>query len=453
MPKQFWKPWPVQEFALKTVAFELLFGGARGPGKTDTGIVWMVKPVSAFPRYRGLVIRKNSKDLSDWVDRARHLYSGHDVDIVGSPPEFRFKNGPKIMTGHLKDKNAYEQFQGHEYQRILLEELTQIPDEDRYLKLISSCRSTVEGLDARVFCTTNPGGAGHHWVKQRFVDPSPPNKKFIDPKSGRTRIFIPAKVTDNPTLMKSDPDYIKFLDGLPEQLRKAWRDGDWNSFIGMFFSEFNVSEHVYDPSKIKILDSWPRFRSIDWGYSSPLACLWHAVGPERIYTYREFYQTKLLDIDAAQQIARLSDGEFIDYTVGDPSSFPVDVPVWKYGKTMPVKRFQVWAENGVPILMGNNDRINGWSRMREYLGSDESGPRWMISNQCINLIREIGTAVYDDKKVEDLDPNCSDHALDSARYGLMQQPRIIKAPVEFKSEEQAARAWVKKQKTLESLRG
>lgn len=421
--------------------------GARGPGKTDAGIVWIAKPVS-HPKYRGLVIRKTSKDLSDWIDRARYMLSGLGVQVVGNPAELRFPSGAKIRTGHLGDKDAYEQYQGHEYQRILIEELTQIPDEERYLKLIASCRSTVDGIDARVMCTTNPLGVGHVWVKQRFVDPYPGGFfKFKDEKTGRTRIFIPGTIEDNPTLMKNDPDYVNFLNGLPDDLRKAWRDGSWDVLVGQYFETFKRDVHVYRPEDIKLNPFWPRFLSIDWGFSAPMAIYWHAVAPEdKVYTYREWYKTEMLDNDASKEIYEITKeaGEKIEYAVGDPMSFPVEIPHWKFGKLQSIRRSDIWAENGVPIIMGDNSRVAGWSRMREYLKvSDYAGrqePKWQISVSCTNLIREITSAIRDDKKPEDVDTDCSDHALDSCRLFLMsQKPKFIAPKPKPSSNWEAAR--------------
>lgn len=432
MTQEIWKPWPMQEKVLKTVVFEMLVGGARGPGKTDAGIVWIAKPCQNR-KYRGLVIRKTSKDLADWLDRARYMLSGLKVEIVGNPAEIRFPSGAKIRTGHLGDKDAYEQYQGHEYQRILIEELTQIPDEERYLKLVASCRSTVDGIDARVMCTTNPLGVGHVWVKQRFVDPSPPMTKFTDPDTGRTRIFIPGTLKDNPTLMQKDPDYARYLDGLPDDLRKAWRDGSWDILVGQYFDTFSKQIHVYKAEDLKLNPLWPRFMSIDWGNTAPMAVYWHAVGPEfRVYTYREWYRTNMLDTDAAKEIAKITReaGERIEYTVGDPMSFPVEIPHYKFGRTMSVRRADVWAEHGIPITMGDNSRIAGWSRMREYLKVRDIEGRadamWKISEDCPNLIRELSGAIRDEKRPEDVDTQCSDHGLDSCRLFMMSQKPIFK---------------------------
>lgn len=242
-----WKPFPKQEKALQYAYFtdELLYGGARGPGKTDCGMVWLVEPIYIKnPEYRALVIRRNADDLRDWIDRAERMFARCGAKRVGKPAEFRFPSGAIIRTGHLKDSGAYTKYQGHEYQKILIEELTQIPTEDNYEKLIASNRSTIEGLRASVFATTNPDGPGHCWVKKRFhcMDESMKIYEYNDKKTGLVRkiVFIPGKVDDNPHLIKNDPKYIAFLNSIKDDvLREQWRHGSWEEFDveGAYYTE------------------------------------------------------------------------------------------------------------------------------------------------------------------------------------------------------------------------
>ncbi len=222
-----WRPHPKQQKALKSTCYETLFGGARGGGKTDAGMANLLYDINN-PGLRQLVIRRNYDDLKDWIDRARSFYRTQEPEFTLSNKEIRFPSGAKIILGHLKDDGAYSKYQGHEYQRMLIEELTHIPSEELYLKLLASCRSTVEGLPARLFATTNPGEVGHKWVRKRFVDVANEGEIYADPITGRTRLFIQSRVEDNPTLMKADPDYVKFLDGLPDGLREQWREGSWD---------------------------------------------------------------------------------------------------------------------------------------------------------------------------------------------------------------------------------
>ncbi|MBN1999029.1 phage terminase large subunit, partial [candidate division KSB1 bacterium] len=287
----FWKPNPgPQTEVLRRSEDEILFGGSRGGGKTVAGMVWMVEPAYiANPRYQGLVIRKNSDDLSDWIERARHMYRPTRATFAGNPPKIRFPSGALIRTGHLKDKNAYTKYQGHEYQKILIEELTQIPRELDYEMLWMSNRSTVPGLKAQMFCTANPGGKGHAWVKRRWVDVAGNKTYWHNTAEGKfSRIFIPSRVYDTPQLLQNDPKYVAMLDSLPEDLRRAWKDGDWDVFAGQYFSKWRRDRHVIAPFKIP--HEWPKYRGYDHGYAAPTAVVWIAVDQyNNHYLYRELY--------------------------------------------------------------------------------------------------------------------------------------------------------------------
>src|SRR3990167_1361664 len=240
-----WKPHPgPQTFALTRFEEEILLGGARGGGKTDAGIAWFTR-WTHIPELRGLVLRRNADDLYDWIDRASRMYAPLGAVGVGKPAEFRFPSGARIRTGHLKDEDAYEKYQGHEYQKMVIEELTQIESLELYLKLLASNRSTVSELRPQILCTTNPGGPGASFVRDRWKisgTPRAPIETF-DVKTKHRLIFVPARVEDNPTILEKDPGYVQFLEGLPDDLRKAWREGNWDVFSGQFFT-WNQDVHV-----------------------------------------------------------------------------------------------------------------------------------------------------------------------------------------------------------------
>lgn len=274
-----WHPHPRQAEALAISplqAFEILYGGARGGGKTDTGQAWLLYDHEE-PRYRALVIRRNADDLRDWIDRARSFYAGMG-NILGNPPELRFNEGSIVRTGHLKDEKAFSKYQGHEYQRLLIEELTQIASEESYLKLIASCRSTVPGLLPQVMGNCNPDGPGFSWVKRRWnIDGTPDEPIWTQDKdTGLMRVFVPARVQDNPTLMLNDPGYVSMLNGLPDGLREAWRDGSWSDPIipGAYYtqallqarSEGRITRIPYDPA-LKVWTVW------DLGIGKQLVCV------------------------------------------------------------------------------------------------------------------------------------------------------------------------------------
>lgn len=258
--------------------------------------------IDSLKKYRALIIRLNAKDLSDWIDKAKALYEPLGAEFIGSPVEIRWPSGPIFRTGHLKDENAYTQYQGHEYQRMLIEELTQIPDVGSYEKLISSCRSTVEGIEAQVFCTTNPGNIGHQWVKDRWniEDKFSWGKPLLGMSavvSGelieRYRIFIHAKVEDNPKLLQADPGYVAQLESIADpNLKRAWRDGDWDNPIipGAIYkdeidkaaAEARIGEVPYD-SRYPVHTYW------DIGVGDSMA-IWFVQWTGSIAKFIDYYQ-------------------------------------------------------------------------------------------------------------------------------------------------------------------
>jgi hypothetical protein len=404
---------------------------------TFAGILWLIKPyLIKNPKYRALVIRRNSDDLKDWIDRAGMIYNelGLGTQPTGMPPQFKFPSGAVIRTGHLKDENAYTKYQGHEYQRVLIEELNQIPTEKSYLQLISSCRTTVENIDSRVFATTNPGGAGHAWIKSRFVDCAPFNTTYIDTTTGRSRIYIPATIDDNPRLKEADPNYINFLEGLKNtdyELYKAWRHGDWEVFAGQFFREFRHSLHVIPPfvprKKIHI------FGNIDWGRVHNFAFYLTAVKEEifedinfyRALTFMEVYGNDKSPHEWAKII--LERLRFFDLGLNDIKNIEADTQIFVPGndKSKSIALQFADVNEGFRYLLkpASKDRIGGWENMHNWLSLAPDGqPYWLITENCENLIKTLPLLVHDENKVEDVMKSVGtdsiDDAADSMRYGL-----------------------------------
>lgn len=447
LPKATFKLYPKQQFALRRPEHEILYGGSRGGAKTIGGIAWIAAPRD-IPQYRSLVIRKNADDLKDWIDRANIIYRPYGARKVGTPPEFHWPSGARTRTGHLKDEDSYEKYQGHEYQRMLIEELTQIPTEVRYLTLISSCRSTVEGLPAQVFITTNPGGPGHQWVKSRFIDCGPPNKTFIE--ADRARIFIPATIDDNPVLMERDPSYVAFLDSLPPGLKDAWRDGSWDFIVGAAFQEINRDTHMIDvnnpPDRLQRLFDFERmtpkadiriFRSMDWGYAKPFSVGWYFTDYEgRMYRYRELYGCKGPDEgiqlparDLAIKIKQIEDEhkERITLAIADASIW--DKPGNQNEKAEKLPSIaETMAEEGIHFdrevsIDAKKSRIQGKHQLHERLRIDADGlPHLQVFSTCVHWWRTVPVIPLDQLNPEDVDTDTEDHAYDETRYMMSARP-------------------------------
>ena len=156
-----------------------------------------------------------------------------------------FPSGARVDLGHMQHENDKYNYQGKEYQKIGFDELTQFT-ETQYLYLHSRCRTTDPDIVCQILSTSNPGGIGHMFVKDRFQPGERDLKTYYDPKSGLSRVFVPATVDDNHTLFETDPEYVARLEALPGIERKRLRLGNWEAFEGQIFTELLQSIHVYE---------------------------------------------------------------------------------------------------------------------------------------------------------------------------------------------------------------
>ena len=314
------------------------------------------------------------------------------------------------------------QYQSAEYDVIRFDELTHFT-EFMYVYMMSRLRGA-NPYPKQMKSSTNPGNVGHGFVRKRFIDIAPPDTTINTPNG--TRRFIPAKVQDNAFLAQSDPEYVRRLENLPEEEKKALLYGSWDVFKGQYFTEWDRAVHVIDPFPIP--PDWKRFRAMDWGYNDPCAIGWFAVGPDQhIYLYRELTMQETLSRDVAKRIVELSDGEKIAYTVASPD-------MWQNRGHSDIEGESIaetFMRNGVPLIKADNARVIGWQRVRENLATAPDGkPYVQVFNTCLKLIETIPLMIYDDKNVEDVGDNLPDHWCEMFRYGLMSRPAPSRAKKE-----------------------
>jgi len=278
MSESVWTPTPKQQLALQTTAKYILFAGSRGGGKTDASLMQVfINNNHMNPEFRVLVLRKNTQDLSDYIARAWRIYQKFGAKKSGALPVFKFPSGATIVTGHLASPDAFEHYQGQEFQLILIEELTHIASKTLFEKILGSLRSTIDGIGTRLFATTNPGGPGHEWVKEFWkIGDHPCDKKFDD--NGLSKIYIHANIDDNPHLFDADPEYVKYLDNLPEDLRQKWRFGSFEDFDtpAQFYALYlTKAKNAGRLTTIPIMPSLKTYVSFDLGMRDQMV-IWMA---------------------------------------------------------------------------------------------------------------------------------------------------------------------------------
>ena len=282
-----WEPQPgPQTWLLTCPVFEILFGGARGGGKSD-GVLgeWASHADTYGQNAIGLCVRRERTQLVELIERSKVLYTPLGAKFDGQDKMWRFSNGARLRFAYLENDNDAMAYQGHSYTRVYVEEMGTFPNPAPIFMLMATLRSGA-GVPFKFIATANPGGPGHSWIKARYIDPAPNGMRilkgeFKNPFTKDTiikeRIFIPSKITDNK--YTNNADYIGnlYMAGGPE-LVKAWLLGDWNVMLGAFFPEWSTMKHVI--RTFKIPRHWTRFMSLDWGTASPFSIGWWAVVPD-----------------------------------------------------------------------------------------------------------------------------------------------------------------------------
>ena len=403
----------------------VLYGGARGGGKSrwlrgaslrfllslteDYGLtnVHTMLASETYPALKDRQINKIATEFPEEIGVVKDSLSGglgfHIHQSLG---------GGVIDFRNLDDPAKY---QSAEFAAIAVDELTK-----NHKRTFDILRGSLRwpGLEHTPFiAATNPGSKGHGWVKDLWIDRNFQTYPELLPKANEFQ-FIQSLPSDNPYLTQSYWDELK---SLPENMSKAWLEGNWDVFRGMAFPNFNRDRHVLK-TPIALPAEWPRWCAVDWGYRDPFCCLWFCKDPGngRVFVYREMYQRGMTDKHQAKAIRAASPpDEKISLTYADPSMWAKKNLAGLVGTSV-----EEYSQNGIQLEKGDNNRLNGKRKIDRLLGSLEDGLSGLvIFPQCQNLVRTLGSLALDDINVEDVDTDQEDHAYDALRYGLTRKER------------------------------
>lgn len=427
---------------IRTDANEVLYGGAAGGGKSYGQFIDAVIYALTYEGSRQIIFRRTLPELEQSIigyfleNLPKEAFKYNASKHTGT-----FPNGSIVYFGYIDNEKDVFRYQGAEYDVIRFDELTHF-SESVYLYMRSRLRG-VKKIPRFIKSSTNPGGVGHTWVKQYFIDPMPPNVKteFFN-KEGEslgTRIFLPSKVQDNKHLMESDPGYIRRLKMLPEREKRALLYGEWDLFDGQYFDNYKREIHVCDPlfDFDKIPNNWEFYISIDYGLDMLAAILMGVAPGGKYYAIKEFYDGNqhpegehkgLIVSEAAKKILQLGKGFPIRRIFAPPD-------LWGRSKDTGKSIAEVFAENGVYLTRVKSDRVSGWMELKELLEpfDDEQGAktaRLKIFENCRHLIRTLPALAVDEHNPNDCatEPHELTHAPDALRYFFAGRPSEKRMP-------------------------
>ena len=197
----------------------ILYGGAKGGGKTAFGINEGIQLSLEYPGNRGFM---GCRDGTDFKRNALgQVFKFLPAELYAPPLGghnkqeqcFRLINGSVIYYGGVGSEAEARQKISNmpELGWVFIDQAEQI-SENQFLLLDGQLRLSLPGIRYKVLLTANPDPG---WLRKRFIEDDLPDHRFI-----------PAKPGDNPFL---PPDYKeKLLEIWPEDMVRALIEGDWD---------------------------------------------------------------------------------------------------------------------------------------------------------------------------------------------------------------------------------
>lgn len=442
-----------QALLVSCPADEIFYGGERGGGKSYGVLLdWAAHEARYGANAHGWLIRKSLIELRDLIRKSYSIFPWLGATYRIQDKIWVFPSGAQLEMVYLDSEKDAAVRQGQAATWIAVDEAGNYPDISA-INLLRACLRSASGVRVRLLLTGNPGGAGHNWLKMRYIDPAPEGTPIRDEYG--IRVFIHSSLKDNPALLENDPEYIERIkqacEGKPWLLR-AWLKGDWNIVAGgMFDAVWNPGIHIVRPFPIP--HHWRVDRAFDWGSSKPFSVGWFAESNGESVTLPDGKQIlwpkgtlvqiaewygwtgkpnegqRLLNADIARGILQREKAIGV---YGRTSAGPADSAI--FAVTNGTSIADEMAKHGVnwlPSDKGPGSRVNGWSLVTERLcASTESPmerPGLFVFSTCRQTIRTLPTLPRDEKNPDDVDSNSEDHIGDMIRYRITQRSGGMRA--------------------------
>lgn len=412
---------------LRCAAFEVLFGGAAGPGKTEALTIGALRQIEN-PIYNGIILRRTFSRLEaadGAIARSQRYYTAVGGHYNQQKHYWTFPSGARIYFGHMENAGDEEQYQSAQFQYIGFDELTEFTFKQYYF-MFTRCRAPL-GSNLRTFvrAATNPGGIGHVWVKERFITKDIINqvKHFalineIDTRVEKThelalsRAYFPALLSDNP---HADPAYLKNLLNNPDPVERArLAAGDWDIEVteGRVYRNWSSRGNVSELAEYDKTDDY--FYSVDDGYQNPRVILFCQVRADgTVCIFDEYYERHRT---AAQTLGYITNRDGSQTKL----RYPYPKPEIVYFDPSAVQFAAECWEWDLYTMPADNRVQEGIKLVRQYIQDDNGVVSLLVHPRCVNLIREMTLYMVDLKKAvvggEPPPIKADDHAPDALRY-------------------------------------
>jgi hypothetical protein len=433
-------------------ANEQLFGGAKGGGKSglmriESILLACQAPglqTALFRRHYPELVNNHMEGVMSYPDILAKMVRRGSVAISSHNIRFLF-NGSRISLNHMQHEKDVHKYQGREIHMMMFDEATQFTEAMyRYMAYtvlrLGKWRppSGMDKIFPRVLNGANPGGPGHVFFKESFVDNGPYRiVKASKDNGGMNRQFIPSLAEDNPALLTNDPEYLDRLEAAGDpSLVRALREGDWNVIAGAMFGSVwrRVTPdgrpwHVRDPFDVPV--GWPLWRSADDGFAEPFACYWNTRHPDSgtRYVISEIYRKGMTAPEVAEAVKErdllipLVDAHGNEYYNNRVLEGRLDSNAFAVTGAAELSRGEQMNRLGCrwkPVEKWPGSRVSRVQNFHKLLRPNPKArnnePGIVFFNTCVNAIKTIPAIMRDEKKPEDVSDKSVLHAFDGVTY-------------------------------------
>lgn len=388
----------------------MLISGPAGTGKSRACLEKLHLLAELVPGFRGLILRRTRRSLTNaaLVTWEQHVVPEGHPCLKGPQREqrsvYRYPNGSEVAVGGL-DKPG--KVMSSEWDAVYVQEATEL-GEDGWEALTTRLRNGKAPYQ-QLLADCNPD-APRHWLKRRC--------------DRRQTQILESRHEDNPVLWDAARGdwtergrvYISKLDALTGPRKDRLRHGRWVQAEGLVYEGWNPALHLVDPFPIPA--GWPRFWSVDFGYTNPFVCQFWAADPDgRLYRYREVYKTRRLVEEHAARIAALTRREplpvaiFCDHDAEDRATLERH---WGLALTPANKAVGPGLQ-----AVANRLKSAGDGRPRLFLlrdSTDERDADLEDARKPCSTEEEFDGYVWNDRSRKEEPVKKDDHGLDALRY-------------------------------------
>lgn len=411
----------------------ILYGGARGGGKSYLAYTAAMAFATMYPGLRITVVRKTYMELRSFI--IDEFIKKFDSDLfeyryLESKHWARFKNGSLIRFVSMDKPQSKNKEKGVESHLLILDEGNELR-EDHITFLLGSLRNShIKSWRPTLLITANPGGESDAYIKKYWNPQADGTMKPDYSKWSANQLeekdyykFIPAKLYDNPHLFENDPEYIRTLNSMPEEIRRRWVDGDWEVVEGKFFSEWDERIHIVREETHPVGQDWVRWGAVDLGDSSHESIYLEAAqDPEtgQIIIYKEIATRGVWQEIARQIVSQSQENGKVNHPIY------ADRRMFQRNNVGEVVRsgLDVFNEAGLNIFRASDEREAGWINLKTWMqphtfirkGEVVTEPMIVIYPCCTVLAETIPQMKFSQVKPYDLNTRSRDDAVDAMRY-------------------------------------